>query len=231
MPGKIYESAAGALLVFAGAIAVVLMAIGTFVGAISGIFLPWILFGISGLFACVAFLPRGERGSRRPGMGPRSGPQRQRLVASGVSITALVTGGYALWSTHGFARDGTDPVKSRCANTQVYLDSRGVSTAAGEPLGTAHILTSRRCGTKWLEVDIKAADGLVMKSIARDHIKEWLPFTLPNKYVELDSDHGDGVSRSQQIWAPGETCVRATVDVFDQAGGQLATTGSWTYCG
>lgn len=119
-----------------------------------------------------------------------------------MSITALVTGGYALWSTHGFACDGTDPVKSRCANTQVYLDSRGVSTAAGEPLGP-RTSSPRCCGTKWLEVDIKAADGLVMKSIARDHIKEWLPFTLPNKYVELDSDHGDGVSRSQQTGLPG----------------------------
>lgn len=158
-------------------------------------------------------------------------PAKWVLVGTGLTLVTLAVSGWLIMREADFRFDGTDPglEATGCAQGSFEANVFPVTEASGAVLTEGIVQYSPVCGTNWIRVNLEQEGAEVIKTIHRSEVRNWLPFPVPLAYSETEVDDAVGWTYSMQIWAKGDTCVHAQVDVVED--GTVVATGETRVCG
>lgn len=206
-----------ALLGFFGMLLVVVGHVSNLRGALSGLDYRWVLL----LMLIVPFAAGVYLWYR---VSKRERKKALSFVALTLLIMLLVNALY-YWRISGFGYDRTSPEANRdgtvCRVGSYEASSKQISSVTGTKLGDASIYYSPACGTNWVLVTPLPVGVVVEKKISRSTINDWLLVPVPSSAVVSTTDVTMLQSYSEQIWAPGKTCVTASVELKDPRSGKI----------
>ena len=122
--------------------------------------------------------------------------------------------------------DGTDPIATGCANGAITIGTRPIKSPQAT-FGTMEVRYSPSCQTNWIRANLN-------NSYENVTVTKWIDRPAQGNLAQagsVDTDLAAVSSYGKQVYAPGATCVVASVDL--SAGGNgvpYATSGRVQFC-